>query len=515
MHFAIISLFDLMPRMNLAVFLLKATLKRYNHICSLIFLMWSPHDAKKSMHKSRVVPMDEEIDGIIERLRFLKPDIVGISVSSIHYWAAIKVTREIQKNLKIPVIWGGLHPSIAPEECIEFADLICRGEGEETILELAEKVHKGSDITKIRNLWIRKGNKIIKNDVRLFIQDLDTLPFPDYENKDVYCVSMRGGYIPLNVKWGTYHIMASRGCQFSCAYCTENLIRKIYKGSFRYRKRSAQNVIAELNQAQKKYNIKSANFHDSTFPHETEWIKDFSYIYKEKVGLPFLVRMYPTVIKKENVDLLVKAGLSIMGTSLESASERVRKEVFHRGVTDSKFIDTHKFLTQYKRLKIYHPIIIDNPFETEEDKKKAFDLLMKLSGTFTLVPFSLCYYPKTDITERALREKKITGQGVLQSVRWSAPDVLLTQKRTNEERHWNSLVYLLILYHRYHLFPKKVIEFISKNSLLKKHPHLLFVVLFYARRITMRVEGYMLKIIKAVKHPYLIPKKIGQFFRRY
>jgi radical SAM superfamily enzyme YgiQ (UPF0313 family) len=134
------------------------------------------------------LPNEKEHQLLIKLLSELKPDLVGISLRSSYFKIASHITQKIRQELSLPVIWGGTHPTIAPDECIQVADIICIGEGEYPLLELAERISAGQNYADVKNLWLRKGGQVIKNDVRALISDLNVLPFPHYGDQDMYFV---------------------------------------------------------------------------------------------------------------------------------------------------------------------------------------------------------------------------------------------------------------------------------------------------------------------------------------
>ena len=108
----------------------------------------------------------------------------------------------------MPVIWGGTHPTIAPDESIQVADIVCIGEGEYPLLDLANRMSAQREFDYVKNLWIRKEDRIIKNDVGPLIPDLDTLPFPHYGDQNSRA-------LPMN---------QSRLCM--CGRCSRSAIRE-------------------------------------------------------------------------------------------------------------------------------------------------------------------------------------------------------------------------------------------------------------------------------------------------
>src|SRR5512137_1539965 len=79
---------------------------------------------------------EQNVQSLVEHLRKNQVSLVGISLVTDDYYSAVVVTRAIKKVLGVPVIWGGAHVNVRPDECLRHADMICRGEGEEAILEL-------------------------------------------------------------------------------------------------------------------------------------------------------------------------------------------------------------------------------------------------------------------------------------------------------------------------------------------------------------------------------------------
>ena len=113
-------------------------------------------------------------------------DLIGLSFMSQYFDRAAQITEHLKKRLDIPIIWGGTHPTCRPDQCIQFSDMICIGEGDLTILELVEKLSKKESYSDIKNCWFKKDGRIIKNIEGEIIQNLDELPYLDYDLEDHY-----------------------------------------------------------------------------------------------------------------------------------------------------------------------------------------------------------------------------------------------------------------------------------------------------------------------------------------
>ncbi|MFQ5646076.1 MAG: B12-binding domain-containing radical SAM protein, partial [bacterium] len=178
-------------------------------------------------------------------------DLIGITLMTNFFQNTIQLTRKFREETGIPVLWGGIHPTVRPEECLDHTEMICLGEGEETVVELAEKMEKGQDYRHIPGMWFKDRKKIIRNSMRPLIQDLNSLPFQDYGFENNYILSggriqeMTGPILNMHLA-GDYMAFPTRGCPFGCAYCCNNTINNLYPGQKPLRKRSVKHIIGEL-----------------------------------------------------------------------------------------------------------------------------------------------------------------------------------------------------------------------------------------------------------------------------
>ncbi len=177
-------------------------------------------------------------------LRQSKPDVVAFSVTSFSYHNALKIASQIrQESAGIPLVYGGVHPTLMPEETIKnsLVDAICIGEGEDAFKEYLDSLGAGRDPSQVAGIWYkdRKG-EIIRNPLRPYRQDLDSLPFPNWDYWEIE------KYLKLNESFvGALRIFTSRGCPYNCTFCSNPALRKAVPGTF-YRVRSPENIMAEI-----------------------------------------------------------------------------------------------------------------------------------------------------------------------------------------------------------------------------------------------------------------------------
>jgi radical SAM superfamily enzyme YgiQ (UPF0313 family) len=416
------------------------------------------------------LPVKTEYDLLMDLIGDIDPALIGISVRSPFFNIATKITNRIQQELGKPVIWGGTHPTVAPDQSIQISDMLCLGEGEHALLELSQKLSKNQEISDIDNIWIRKNGKIKMNPIRPLFKDLDSLPFPDFVNKGKYFIegehisNQDPGLSAFNLD-----VMTSRGCPYQCTYCSNSLLHQLYKGKGRFvRQRSVQNVLDELRKHKEIFpKLKRVDFIDEVFSWDNNWVDEFTGHYKKDIGLPFHCMQHPNTTNRDIMVMLKDAGLERVEIGIQTGSERVRKNIFERKVSDNKLIKTSRIMRDLKIVPFYD-IIVDNPFETPEDKKKGLDLLLKMSRPFYMHMFSLMYFPNTILTKRALEEKLITEGQVEDHVAKSFDQMYVSLKhpRPAQDTFWISLYSLTSK----RFVPKKLIKFLSTVQLLQRHP---------------------------------------------
>jgi len=259
-------------------------------------------------------PTNKEEELFVELITKLNPKLVGFSILSPYMSIARRLTKLIKNNNPSSlVIWGGIHPTISPESCINEADMLCIGEGEGAIRDLVRHIRDEKSYHSIKNIWVKNGSYVIKNSMRPLIQDLDSLPFPSYGNGSYYfiesnSVTKEDPSLLENYLW----IQTSRGCPYVCSYCVNSLLRPLFRDLGPYtRRRSVDNIIGEvkerLNLSRKRTDY--VHFADEFFGTEESWLDEFEARYKKEIGLPFYVEYHPKIISSNLLDRLVNAGL--------------------------------------------------------------------------------------------------------------------------------------------------------------------------------------------------------------
>ncbi len=390
---------------------------------------------------------EHELDLLVDLLREKKVDYVGLSVIS-HY---IQVSQLITQHLRkvapdIPLIWGGIDVTMHPNQAIGYADICVLGEAERTIVELVEALDQKKSLEGLRGVWFRNDKgEVIKNPLAPTIDDLNALPFPDWDFSNYFAITsnrlIRSQLTPdgFITPWRRI-VLTSRGCPFTCSYCFHGSESVKHNEGFdeRVRRRSVENVIAEMKWLRDTTpGLQHYAFNDEVFTLMPPWIEEFSNRYAQELkGLEFSYYTYPKTTKKPFLDSLKKAGLQDVVIGIQSGSDRLNKEDYARPTTKKDAISACNLINSYG-LEYHIDMLGDSPFETEADYRESVDLLLKLPRPYNVIGvYKLHFYRNYGHTNHAF-DKGIELVQVNENT-WLAP-------YKPEYTFWEALYYIAAL----------------------------------------------------------------------
>ena len=329
------------------------------------------------------------------------PDIVGFSCSTHDHRWVLETASKIKAALQVPVILGGPHATFFPEIIREpQVDLVCVGEGDEALPELLDKLAAGGDVTAIRNIWAKRDGEIVRNELRPLIEHLDDLPLPD---RTIYYKYLYLRRSPAK------HFIAGRGCVFSCHFCYNYALKKMYRGKGKYvRMNKAERVVEEIKEIKDKFGMRLVVFDDDTFTTNRDWLFSFLPIYRREIGVPFVCNVRADTVDESVVKALRDGGCFRVCIGVETGNETLRREVLGKRVTNEEIEETVKLLRKY-HVKFLTNNMVGLPGETIEQAFETVELNARLRTDFPWCSI-LHFYPKTRVAEIA-REKGLLDQG--------------------------------------------------------------------------------------------------------
>lgn len=344
-------------------------LKQNNHTVDFIYLKCFP-------------PQNE----LYERIADIKPEIVVIYVDYDQFSFAQKIAEQI-KNIYPEGLLCCAGPlcALLPESLIGIPgiDFIIIGEFEMPLLETVETYQRDKALGKIRNLWLKQQDEIIRTPLRPPINKLDVLPYADrslYPHREL--VEYREGAVVIN---------ATRGCPYQCGFCWLTSINAAYrnKGSF-YRWRSPMHIIGELTHLAKSVTINRVLFCDEQFPLELEWLKEFRDKYKAYCGAPFQITSSAERLETPSViDILRDVGCDTIVLGIETGNETFRRRIAERNLKNEQILRLAAQL-QRANIKLKTTNMVGLPLETQELVKETFNLNAQLKPEVIKVRV---YYP--------------------------------------------------------------------------------------------------------------------------
>lgn len=447
----LISLFD---EYALGLRYIASSLLRENHEVQLTFLKLfhelselEPSFQDDAFIEETPFPvLKSELDLLIDEVENFGPDLIGISLVSNLFGLATVISKRLRQRQDIPIMWGGVEPTVNPDLAQQYSDIVCVGEGEKAITELLNKMSICKDregletiAEPIDNLRIsQKKGWLIPVHEGIMIKNIDTLPFPLFDvNHEVYVTNdnVFRGVRPSKCRLhSTFPIISARGCPFQCSYCANSILRKRYSGGKYLRRRSPDNVIEELKHRKSQFpNIQVLEIEDDVFTLNKEWIDEFASAYKKEINIPFWCYTFPGLADEAILEQLKTIGLLSVTFGIQSGSERVLRDVYQRKTTQEKILETAHTLH-----KLNIPYVVDligsNPLENDIDRIETVRLLLSLPKPFLIHPINPItfyeYYPITQLAKEQeitlLKTRGTTKYGPEHDSRFDAWNAILT-----------------------------------------------------------------------------------------
>lgn len=389
--------------------LLSAILRKEGFSTRIVFAPTILHDTS-----------EESLDALAEEIRKVsrRSSLLGFSFFTCHFPFVSRLSKKMREKVKTPIIWGGKHITPLPQDAVGYADLVCIGEAETSLKNLLRAMERGDDYRSLEGIWTVGDGDPAQKALPPVEEHLDGLPFPDYSQKGHYLwdgsrmVTMDDKTLQEHI-WKSpngrtvYNTMASRGCLYSCTYCST--FKDLYKGQKYLRMRSIGNVVEEISRMKERFPfIGEVHLSDDNFFAMREGeIEQFALLYKKRVGLPLRCLGHPQDVTRKKVEVMIDAGMSEFQIGIQTGCKNTQK-LYRRGPSADKVLETVKLLSSFKgRLKPFYDFIIDNPYESKEDVLETLRMINRFPHPYHLNVFSLIFLPGTELHRKAMQDGMI------------------------------------------------------------------------------------------------------------
>lgn len=353
-------------------------------------------DSKRMVKNGKGRRFGMSIKKIFDEISKFKPDMVGIGTMFTAYFddslEIARLVKKVDKNIK--VVLGGSHVSIDPVSVVKnkWVDVAVYGEGEETLWELV----KGVDLKNIQGIVFKENKKIVKNDARELVKNLDDLPFPAWEELDLPKYGLGGSF---NMRTPVFPLVSSRGCPGHCLYCSVNSVWQ-----HKWRGRSAENVVDEMEMLINKYGAREFAFQDDSMSVDKVRLEKIcNEIIRRKINIKWTTPngIAHWTLTKDLLLLMKKSGCYRITFGIESGDRELR-----RWVGKPYSLDQAKELTKYANKIGYWTLatnIIGFPYENRENIDNTFKFALKSDVDLAFF-FRLGPRPGTPIYEMFAKE---------------------------------------------------------------------------------------------------------------
>lgn len=337
-------------------------------------------------------------DRFAREVKRFRPDIIGFSVlTPSRTWAA-DLARRLRAETGAITVCGNVDAILNPDAIVATGafDLVCTGEGEDPLTELAGAIDARADWTRIDGFWtVLPHGEVIRNP-KAGLVDMNELPPIDRAMYDKYRFFRRSPYLRAYV---------GRGCPFRCSFCSNTTLTEAYGGSDYLRKRDPEKFIADLEAmiASRPNKIKRIFLIDEVLWFERTWLHEFLRLYKERIGIPFSMHFkFNGGVNEDDVRLMVEAGAVFIIVAAETGDEEIRRTIMNKPVSNAHVL---KIGTWMKRLeaeghKIYYgsSAFFGLPGQTFETHLEELDFFREFGGFYLWSTF-FQPYPGLELTK--------------------------------------------------------------------------------------------------------------------
>ncbi len=418
-------------------------------------LAWIAAVLERAGHRVKIIDtatLEMDSDTWIREVKLWKPDVVGISMltpTAPKAYRAVRMLKDYDPDL--PVIAGGPHPTYMYEEALRQGfDIVVRGEGEYTMLELVEVLERygmsEEALRRVKGLAFRGREGIVVTEDRPPIHDLDELPWPARH------LLPMDKYTLFNKNIRVAHVMASRGCPYGCMYCITS-----YFWGRRARFRSARNVADEIEHLVYKYRAEYIVFSDDELTLNRKFVRELiNELRARGLDIPFACGARADHLDREFMGFLERGGCKAIYVGVESASQETLDKIGKRLKLD-RVVKVFEWRKGFDML-FTASFILGFPWETLEDMKKTVNFAIKLDPDYAQFTV-LTPYPGTPLYDYVKR------YGLIEDRNWENYTTLRPVMRGFRFTRGELARMLKYAYRKFYLRPAFVLRELRKGRL--------------------------------------------------
>jgi anaerobic magnesium-protoporphyrin IX monomethyl ester cyclase len=375
----------------------------------LLYLADALEKAGFSVRLVHELGTEADIQALVQLVTAEKPLLVGFStLTGPSLLPTARASKAIKQAVPIPVVLGGLHPTMLPHQTLanDFVDVVAIGEGERTVVELASTLRDhglgARELAHVAGIAFKSEGQVILTEPRPFIQDLDDLR-PAWHRVDIerYFRSGQHFYTDIGSQfWGEKiaAIFTSRGCPWRCGFCYNQFVNKRT-----FRAHSVQRVVSDIQEYKERYGITAIIFEDDGFFTD----KDRALEIIHHIGVPWTCSIRANSLVKWGDDFvreLSQHNCAELRIGAESGSQRVL-DLMHKDITVGQ-IKTAAELCLKSGVQVSFGFMVGIPGETWSDVLLTLDLMDELEqmgeGIAVIGPCIFTPYPGTPLFEQAI-----------------------------------------------------------------------------------------------------------------
>lgn len=403
-------------------------------------------------HSVRIIDVDAEkleYEQITSVLRSERPGLVGITATTPVFFDAVKLAEISKRNTTAYTVIGGIHATLMPMECAQngFIDFTVIGEGEFTLTELVRCLECSGDISLVKGLVYKKAGEIIQNEPRPAITRLDSVPLPAR-----HLFRNQAYSYPDALFSPAFPIITSRGCPGNCTFCAaRNLHGKVF------RRRSAENVLDEIEILIKDYGAREIHIWDDNFITDPKRVFDFrDGILKRniKVHFSFPNGIRADFITREILFALKECGTYSIAIGVESGNQNVLDSV-RKGITLDQLESSFQ-LAKELGIETWGFFLLGLPGEDAETINDTIDFAIKLDPCIAKFHI-LKPYPKSDVYDQLRRDGLLFDTNYRNYGIHTRPVHRLPTVSGDELLAWQKKAY-----RRFYLRPTKILKSIAR-----------------------------------------------------